>query len=80
MQECHKIIDKIIAGKRKKCQATGIGDPDQITEESVLNEVRQGIKFNPENAPNVIPTKEPFDAGTYTKDQSIPHIINKLPD
>lgn len=80
MQECHKIIDKIIAGKRKKCRATGIGDPDQITEESVLNEVRQGIKFNPENAPNVIPTKEPFDTGTYTKHQSIPDIINKLPD
>lgn len=71
VQECHNIIDKIIEGKRKKCRATGVGDPDQITEESILNEVRQGVKFNPENAPNVIPTKEPFNPGsTDTRDYS----------
>lgn len=60
--ESKKIIQKIVEGKRKKCKAKGL-NPDDITEESVLNEIRENFQFNPQNNLIQIPTKEPFDAG-----------------
>lgn len=68
--ESKKIIQKIIEGKRKKCKAKD-QNPDEITEESVLNEIQASFKFNPANTLVQIPTKEPFDRGELDFEQSL---------
>lgn len=74
VEEVKKILPKIIAGKRKKCEKSG-ENPDDITEESVLNEIRKNCIVDSENIFTQIPTQEPFAVGKYQnankKDQSM---------
>lgn len=56
-------MDQILAGKRKKVAKSG-GDPNKVTEKTILEDVRSRA-IN--EAPNIIhvqvPTQEPFDVG-----------------
>lgn len=60
--ESQKIIDRILAGKRKKVQETG-GDVNEVTEESVIADIRKRYKFNEDNILVQIPTEEVFENG-----------------
>lgn len=62
IDDAKRLMDKILSGKRKKLLRTG-GNPDDVTEDSVLDEVRQRYKFDKDNILVQIPTQEPFDAG-----------------
>lgn len=63
MEESMKVIDKIIAGKRKKCTAKGL-NPDEITVDSVIAEMRDNFKFNPDQMTIEVPMAEPFEVPT----------------
>lgn len=63
IEDIKKILPKIIAGKRKKAEKTG-ANPDDITEESVLEEIRaKNSDTGPDNIFTQVPTQEPFDVG-----------------
>lgn len=65
VQESEKAIDKIIAGKMKKSQARGL-NPNEITVENILNEIRDNYIFKPENVLIEIPTTEPYLVGEHS--------------
>lgn len=65
IQDVKKLLPNIIAGKRKKAEKTGL-NPDDITEESVLKEIRSKYSnTGPDNIFTQIPTQEPFDVGEF---------------
>lgn len=68
--ESSKNIGKIVAGKRKKWIARGL-DPNEITIDSVMTELRDNFKFNPDHVSIEIPTEEPFHVDTK--------VISELP-
>lgn len=62
--EAKKCMDKILEGKRKKADKLG-SDPNEITEEHILEDVRNRAS-NEALKPFVqIPTEEPFLLGWY---------------
>lgn len=63
IEDIKKILPKIIAGKRKKAEKTG-ANPDDITEQSVLEEIRaKNSDTGPDNIFTQVPTQEPFNVG-----------------
>ena len=71
-------MDQILAGKRKKVAKSG-GDPNEVTEETILEDVRtRAINEVPNIVHVQVPTQEPFDVGKnayllkYVKYQFIP--------
>lgn len=59
--ESAKMIDKILAGKRKKVALNG-GDPNDVTEDTVMAELSSRFEIDPDNILIQIPTREPIDA------------------
>lgn len=57
-----QMIDKILDGKRKKVAKTG-GNPDEVTEEAVLDDIKKNCIANLDNIYVQIPTQDPFDVG-----------------
>lgn len=79
IEDIKKMLPKIIAGKRKKAEKIGV-NPDDITEESVLEEIRaKNSDTGPDNIFTQVPTQEPFDVGElfYLKLFSVTHFINR---
>lgn len=76
VQESAKAIDKIIAGKRKKSKASGL-NPDEITLDSVLTEIRDSYKFERDNVLIEIPTMDPYALGGYFI-YSVLHLLHLL--
>lgn len=64
--ESQKIIGKILAGKRKKVKETG-GDVSQVTEDSIIADIRKKYKFNLDNILVQVPTEEVFENGGCLK-------------
>lgn len=62
IEESRKLIDKILAGKRKKIAKSG-GNPDDVNEETVLDEIRKRCQFDSGNILVQVPTQEPFITG-----------------
>lgn len=62
IEEAKNLMPKILAGKRKKVQKTG-GNPDDVTEESILNDVRKRAVDDAVNVYIQVPTEDPFDVG-----------------
>lgn len=56
-------MDQILAGKRKKVAKLG-GDPNEVSEETILEDVRTRAANEVPNIVHVqVPTQEPFDVG-----------------
>lgn len=64
IEESKNIINTIIAGKRKKIEKNG-GNPDEVTVESILNDIRNKFVFNLDNILIQVPTEEPFNVGKW---------------
>lgn len=64
VEETKKIMPKILEGKRKKVLQTG-GNPDDVKEEDILNDVRKRCKFDEKTMFVQLPMQEPFPAGLY---------------
>lgn len=62
VERSRKLIDKILDGKRKKFARNG-GDPNEVTEETVIDEIRKGCQFDSGNILVQVPTQEPFAVG-----------------
>lgn len=62
VEASRKLIGEILAGKRKKVLKNG-GDPDAVTEESVIDEIRNRCQFDAGNILVQVPTQEPFAVG-----------------
>lgn len=63
IEEVKKKMDKILAGKRKKVVKSG-GDPNEVTEETIIEDVR--IRTINEAANEIyiqVPIEEPFEDG-----------------
>lgn len=65
IEDAMKIMDKILAGKRKKVAKSG-GNPDEVTEEAILEDVRNRAIHDVTNVYIQVPTQEPFDVGAYS--------------
>lgn len=57
-----KLMDKILAGKRKKVAKSG-GDPSTVTEDTILEDVRKRAIQDVTNVFIQVPTQEPFEVG-----------------
>lgn len=62
MDEANKLMSRILDGKRKKV-AKGGGDPNLVTEESILDDIRKRAIEDATSIYTQIPTQEPFDIG-----------------
>lgn len=62
VEQSRKLIDKILDGKRKKVAKNG-GDPNEVTEDTVIDEIRKGCQFDSGNILVQVPTQEPFAVG-----------------
>lgn len=62
IQETENRIDKIIEGKRKKAIALG-SNPDEVTKETVLDQMKQRWQFDLENILIQVPSKDTFSSG-----------------
>lgn len=62
VEESRKRMDQILAGKRKKVAKNG-GDPDTVTEEKVIEEIRARCQFDAGSILVQVPTQEPFAPG-----------------
>lgn len=62
IDEAKKLMDKILAGKRKKVAKSG-GNPDEVTVETILDEVRKRAIQDTTNMIIQVPTQEPFETG-----------------
>lgn len=62
IEDAKGLMTKILDGKRKKVMKSG-GDPDTITEETILEDVRQRCINDTANVFVQVPTAEPFDVG-----------------
>lgn len=62
VEDSRKIIDRILDGKRKKAAKSG-GNPNEITETIVIDEIRRRCQFDSGNILVQVPTEEPFDVG-----------------
>lgn len=65
VEDARKYMERILSGKRKKAIKTG-GDPNEITQEAVLDEARQRAINDVSNVFIQVPTQEPFDVGMLT--------------
>lgn len=57
-----KNMEKILAGKRKKAIKFG-NDPNEITEDAILEEIQNRSHNDSTNVLVQIPTQEPFELG-----------------
>lgn len=57
-------MQQILAGKREKVAKTG-GDPDQITEQTILEDVRTRAINDDSNVSIQVPTQDPFEVGRF---------------
>lgn len=62
VEEAKGLMTRILAGKRKKAIKLG-NDPNEVTEESILADVRQRCINDATNIFVQVPTEEPFDVG-----------------
>lgn len=62
IEDARKFMEKILCGKRKKAIKSGT-DPNEITEEAILDEARQRAINDVSNVFIQVPTQEPFDVG-----------------
>lgn len=62
IDEAKKLMDKILAGKRKKVAKSG-GNPDEVTVDTVLAEVRKRAIQDTTNIVIQVPTQELFETG-----------------
>ncbi|XP_031636414.1 tRNA-splicing endonuclease subunit Sen34 [Contarinia nasturtii] len=71
--DAKKCMDKILAGKRKKVAKLG-GDPNEITEEAILEDVRNRAINDVPKAFVQIPTQEPFIELDFEEVKTAPNI------
>lgn len=62
LAEAMKIVDKVVGGKRRKIERTG-GNPEEVSSETVLNELRQKWNVDAGNILVQVPTQESFADG-----------------
>lgn len=63
IEEVKKKMDKILAGKRKKVVKSG-GDPNEVTEETIIEDARiRVINEAPNEIYIQVPIEEPFEDG-----------------
>lgn len=66
IDDAKKNMDKILEGKRKKAIKTG-GDPNEITEDAILEEIQNRPVSADAGVLVQIPTQEPFEIGMFLK-------------
>lgn len=64
IEEAKSLMPKILAGKRKKVEKSG-ANPDDVTEETILKDVRQRAAGDATNVYIQVPTEDPFGVGKY---------------
>lgn len=62
IEDAKKNMDRILAGKRKKAIKSG-GDPNEVTEDAILDEVKNRPLADSTAVLVQVPTEEPFDIG-----------------
>lgn len=60
--DSRKLMDKILGGKRKKVAKNG-GNPDEVTEDTVIEEIKKRCQFDTFDILVQVPTQEPFAVG-----------------
>lgn len=62
--ESRKVVDKILAGKRKKMAQAGAAETEvmQLSVDQVLQDIYNECTFNEDNALLQVPTQHPFTA------------------
>lgn len=66
VEESRKLIDTILAGKRKKIEKAG-GNPNDVTEQVVFDEIRRKHNFDLNTMLVQVPTQDPFHIGNWLK-------------
>lgn len=62
IEDTKRNMDRILAGKRKKALKSG-GDPSEITEDAILEEVKNRSLPDTTAVLVQVPTEEPFEIG-----------------
>lgn len=62
IDDAKKNMDKILAGKRKKAIKSG-SDPNEITEDAILEEIKNRTVSDDAGVLVQVPTQEPFEIG-----------------
>lgn len=66
IEDAKKNMDRILEGKRKKAIKSG-DDPNEITEEAILDEIQKRVVSDDAGILVQIPTEEPYDIGMLLK-------------
>lgn len=64
VEESRKVLDKILAGKRKKLLKSGIKEDDiKLNPDAILQEIHDSCTFSEDNTLIQVPTEHPINVG-----------------